>query len=71
MDPWNKGDFLRTYSDLACTKQTDWMEANRHSAFAQKIEADPKFVEAVKKVNEALGGTSYSMFDIYKFIDNA
>lgn len=47
------------------------MEANRHSAFAQKIEADPKFVEAVNKVNEALGGTSYSMFDIYKFIDNA
>lgn len=44
INPWNQGDFLRTYSELACVKQHDWMEANIQSDFGQEISKNPKFI---------------------------
>jgi len=51
MNPWDKGDFLRTYTDIACPKQADWMESNKQSAFGQKFTSNPRFVETLQKVN--------------------
>lgn len=70
MSPWSTGDFLRHYNSEVCYQQNNWMNANKQDLYVQQIVKNPNFVNAINKVNEALG-TNKDFFSVHTFVDNA